>query len=167
MAVTVPDFIYERPPGSLTATLIEPDVVLFLRETEFGLRKYPVACPIELRIGTWEIEQVILVTLLLRLSRSDATTYEAWINVGDPLGVRMLQKLKPQPKVGVHFVTDKLARTLRVANPMRVSASGLVHVLRKHHAWTPDQFTAAQRRLSTLYPTAADLWWRCDDQTQV
>lgn len=163
MSVEVPDHVYELRPGALTAALIEPNVVLYLRETEFGLRQYPGNCPIEMLIGTWEIDEIVLVALLLRLARNDATTFEAWINVGDPLGVRMLQRLKPQPKVDVHLVTDCVARSFRVPNPMRVSASRLVHLLRKHHAWTPEQFTEAQRRLSTLFPKPCDLWWRCQE----
>jgi hypothetical protein len=161
MKTRVPPFIYDLKPGVLTAVIQDPNVVLYLREDEFGLRKYPPQCPVELEIGTWNVGDVVLVVLLLRLAHRDATTFEAWVNVGDPEGVRMLQTLKPQDKVDVHIVTDRLARSFRVPNPLRLSASALVHVLRQHNAWSPEEFVAAQRRLTQLFPTPRDLWWRC------
>lgn len=160
MTVKLPDSVLKLPRGALAATLIDPHVVLFLREEEWGLKKYPAHCPVEVRLGTWELEPVILVALLLRLARSDATTFETWINIGEPLGVRTLQHLERQATIDVHVVTDRIARSLRAAGTFRASASDLVRTIRAREAWTQAQFANAQKQLTKRYPTASALWWR-------
>lgn len=166
MGIEVPPSVLDKRPGTLVLITADPEVLLFLREDEWGLMKYPAKCPVELRMGTWDVDQVLLVVLLVRLARSDLTTYEAWINVGDPLGVRTLQCLAPQPKIDLHVVTDRIVRSLRVLNPLRLQASELIHTIRNRNAWTPEQFEAAQLRLSRLHPTPSALWWQCKPTEQ-
>jgi hypothetical protein len=44
MNLILPAFMFERPPGLLIPYARENTVALFIREDEFGLRKYPPQC---------------------------------------------------------------------------------------------------------------------------
>lgn len=162
MALRIPDGIRTLRPGRLVAAPIDTDVVLYLREEDWGMKKYPRLCPVELRLGTWEIDKVLAVVLLLRLARTDLTTFETWINAGDPNGVRALQCLAGQSNIDVHIVADKQTRSLRAANHLRIDASMIINTIRGRNAWSPEEFQRACARVSRLYPTPHALWWNLD-----
>lgn len=162
MRLKVPDEIKALPPGRLVALPVDTDVVLYLREEDFGMKRYPRQCPVELRLGTWQIDKVLAAVLLLRLARTDLTTFEFWLNAGEPTGVRTLQCLAAQAFVDVHVVADKEVRSLRVNNPLRVDASQIVNTIRGHNAWSLEDFQRACARISALYPTPHALWWNVE-----
>jgi hypothetical protein len=164
MNVKAPQRVLARPTGSIEVTVLEDAAVVWVREDVFGLRKYPPHCPIELRLGSWEMDGTLAVVLLVRLARLDATTFESWIDASMPEGVRILQCLASQSFVDVHFVTDSVARSLRATNEVRIAASARINVLRSRNTWTPEEFEKALLRVSKLYPTAKALWWACEDQ---
>ena len=163
MKLDVPKSILSLPPGRMVATPIDTNVVFYIREEDWGMRKYPRQCPVELQLGTWEIDNVCAAVLLVRLARSDATTFESWVNAGDPNGVRTLQCLASQARVEVHIVPDTDVRSLRVPNSLRVDASYLVNTIRSRDAWAPEAFQRACARVSQLYPTPHSLWWACQE----
>jgi hypothetical protein len=157
--VKIPADVFAKSPATLVIVSEPTEVTLFLCEDEWGLKKYPRDCPAELRLGSWEIDQVLLVGLLLRLARSDATTFDCWIDAGNPAGVRTLQNLAAQGCINVHVVTHEVARSLRLENPVREDAALLVNRLRSREAWSPEDFQHALARLNKLYPTPQALWW--------
>lgn len=161
MQLRVPDSVRSLAPGRLVAIPVDTDVVLYLREQDWGMKKYPRQCPVELRLGTWEIDDVLAVVLLLRLARTDLTTFECWINAGDPNGVRTLQCLAGQAQLDIHVVADKEVRSLRASNHMRVDASIIINNIRGRNAWSPEDFQRTCARVSSLYPTPHALWWNC------
>jgi len=156
---TVPASVRAINPVRLVAEIVDDRLLLFLREDEWGLRKYVGACPGELRLCVWDFEPVLAVVLLLRLARTDLTTFEYWIDAGSPAGVRILQGLAEQPRVDAHIVTAAVARSVRVQNTVRRAALDILDTIRQRRAWTPEDFAAARRRICQLYPTAAALWW--------
>jgi hypothetical protein len=166
MHVQVPPDVLSKPPGSLVATLIHGDVALFVRETEWSLKRYPPACPADLRLGSWEFDQVLLVVLVLRFARNDDTTFDFRIDVQTPLGVRILQGLASQSQVEVHLAADHAVRTLRVTNPLAIEAGCLVDKVRALEPWSAEDTERALTRLNQLYPTARDLWWACAPGTK-
>lgn len=166
MAVTIPPVVLDKPAGTFVATTVEGKVVLFLREDEWGLKKYPRECPVDLRMGSWQLERVLLVALVLRLAHGDATTFDHLINVGEPNGVRLVQNLALQTAFDVHVVTDRVVRTFRVANPTRFDAGYLVNDVRVREAWSDEEFRAAAARLNQLYPTPSALWEVCVKSAQ-
>lgn len=159
--VELPPAVRSKSPGSLVALVIHSQLELFLRETDWGLKRYPSACPAELRLGSWEIDNVVLVALILRLARSDASTFDCQIDVCTPAGTRVLQCLAGQNQVDVHLAGDQTIRTLRATNPAAVDASYLIDKVRSRTPWTPEELEHALGRLNTLYPTSRDLWWNC------
>jgi hypothetical protein len=159
MRVQVPPAILRESPGSLVATVVQGEVVLFLRETEWGLKRYPPACPVDLRLGSWEIEDVLLVSLIVRLARSDAATFDFQLDVRSPAGIRMLQCLAVQSQVDVHLACEQAVRTFRAANPAPLEAGFLVDKVRARAPWSAEEAERALARLNQLYPTARDLWW--------
>mgnify|MGYP001259403422 CR=1 FL=1 len=93
----IPAVVLSQPRGSLIAVLDGSDVALFLREDEWGMRKYPYReCPVELRLNTWEVDPVLLVVMMVRLDRNDGLTFDYLIDVGEPGGVRLVQNLPMQ-----------------------------------------------------------------------
>ncbi len=166
MAVTVPSTVLKKPAGTFVATTVEGKVVLFLRDDEWALKKYPRECMVDLRMGSWQFDQVLLVALVLRLAHSDATTFDHLIDVGEPNGVRLLQNLASQTALDVHVVTSRVARTFRVANPTRYDAGYLVNDVRARDAWSTEEFQGAAARLNQLYPTPSALWEKCAKPAQ-
>jgi hypothetical protein len=159
MRLRIPESIRTLSTGRLVAVPVETDVVFYLREDDFGMKKYPRNCPVEMRLGTWQIDKVLTAVLLVRLARTDLTTFEFWLNAGDPTGVRTLQCLAAQAQIDVHVVADKDIRSLRINNPIRVDASRMVNTIRGRNAWTEDDFQQACARVSQLYPTPHAMWW--------
>lgn len=148
----VPESVLFLLPGTLIALPIEDRAMLFLREDQWGLKKYADRCPAELRMCTWDIDAVLLIVFLLRLARTDLTTFEFWIDAGSPGGVRVLQDLAAQPRIDVHLVTDRIARSFRLRNVVRSHVQDLLNVVRSRNAWRPEQFDAVRARICQLYP---------------
>jgi hypothetical protein len=152
--------VLSQPRGSLVAVLDGSGVVLYLREDEWGLRKYPYReCPAELRLGTWEVDPVLLVALMVRLDRNDGLTFDYLINAGEPSGVRLVQNLNGQKYIELCLATDTVVRTFRIKNSFRDAAGQVVNNIRTRPAWSREEFQQASARLSQLYPTPHALWW--------
>lgn len=161
MQVAIPRNVLRRPVGTLTVAVPTSRAIFYVHEDDWGMRKYPRDCPAALRIGTWEVDRVLLVGMVLRLARSDLTTYDTWINIGDANGVRMMQSLTGQTQIDVHVVTDVVARSVRIANPVRFEAASIINTIRKREAWSDDEFQTALGRITQLYPTTPMLWQAC------
>ncbi len=166
MRLRIPDHVRQAAPGRLMAVAEDTDVVLYLRESELGMRNYPRRCPASLRVLTWDIDRVLVIVLLLRLNRNDATTFEVWIDAGEPEGVRMLQCLAAQGAIDVHILAEPTIRSLRLNNPLVIDAAQLVNDVRNREAWSDDEFEKVCRRIATLYPTASSLWWSAEHVEQ-
>jgi hypothetical protein len=158
MRVEVPPAVLSKPPGSLVAAVVQGALVLFLREAEWDLKRYPPACVVEMRLGWWKIGKVQLVSLIVRLAHNEATTFDCPLDVRNPAGVRMLQCLAAQSHVEVHLVGEKTVRTFRAANPSPVAVASLVDRFHSLQPWSEEDNQRALGRLNQLYPTAADLW---------
>ena len=163
MRTEVPPAVLQRPAGTLNAVVVPPDVVLFLREDSWALKKYGSDTKAELQLGVWEMEQVLLAMLIVRMARSDATTFDYHIDLGSAPGVRLMQCLAYQHQVDLHLVTNQVVRSWRIPNQSRAQAASLVDAVR-NRAWDSSQYHAALARLNQLYPTAHSLWWQCGKQ---
>ncbi len=159
MKITVPASVLDRPPGSLNTVADDHAVTLFLREDEWG-RRYSPGCAAELRLGRWEIDDVLLTTLLLRVARRDETTFECWINVATAVGLRIFQLLTKQDRLDIHVVTDRVLHSFTAANRLQEAAQRIVDEMRSRRTWSSDEFECALGRLSVLYPSPQALWWR-------
>lgn len=155
----IPDWVRALPAGRLIAHPVDNRVVLYLREEDFGMRRYPPKCPTELRLAVWEMDHILVIVLLLRLARTDLTTFECWIHAGEPRGVRTLQCLADQEQVDIQIVADREQRWLRAANRVRKEAAQLVETIRGRDAWEESDFQNACARVAKLYPTSHALWW--------
>ncbi len=155
----VPESVLKLPPGQMVVLPSEEGAVLYLREDDFGMRKYPQRCPFEMRLASWDIEGALAIVLLARIAASDATTYESWINAAHPAGVRTLQCLASQPYADLHIITSGIARSLRASNDAQMYPNILLNMIRTRPAWSPEHFDNVLRRITTLYPTPKTLWW--------
>jgi hypothetical protein len=141
--------------------LLQGDLVLFLRETEWGLMSYPPACHAELRLGSWELDNVLLAALVLRLARHEAATYDRSLDLQSPLGIRVLQGLSAQPQIDVYVTSDHAIRTFRITNQASIQAGQLLDQIQEREPWSAEDMERALGRLNQLYPTASDLWRGC------
>lgn len=160
----IPPVVFSGAPGALIVDATESAVTLFVREDEWGLKKYPRKCSAQCRLGHWEIDGVMVAALVVRIARVDTPTFEHWIDPGHALGVRTLQNLASQKTIDLHVVVDAVARSFRLPNPARVQAGHLVEVVRRRTAWAPENFQAALKRINTLFPTPNDLWHACGER---
>jgi hypothetical protein len=160
--VHIPSVVQSAPPGALVMTSVDADVVYFIREDEWGLKNYPRECPVEIRLGSWEVGAVLLIGIVVRLARADRTTFDCFVNIGSPTGVRTLQQLAVQPHIDVHIATDGgVVRSFRVANPLRLDAGYFVNTIRSRAAWSEEDFSAALARLNQLHPSPEAMWRAC------
>lgn len=159
MQTTVPNHVLKLAPGRMVIVPNEKEVVCYLRDDEFGMRRYPRHCTVELRLRIFEIEHVLATVMMVRVAKLDAVTFESWIDVSDPRGVRAVQCLAAQETLDVNIVAPTETRLLRTRNTLRAEASKLVEMVRQHNAWQTADFDRACRRVSQLYPTPTRLWW--------
>ncbi len=165
-SVEIPQPVLESPLGTLTAVAFSNDTVLFVREDDWGLKKYPLRdCPVDLRMGTWDMDGVLLVALVVRFARNDVTTADCCLNVAHAPAVRVLQCLAAQTQIDIHLVIENVARSFRIANPLRMDAGFLVNDIRTIVGWPPEQFNRAATRLNKLFPTPPALWRACEQQS--
>lgn len=162
MRPTVPPEVLELPTGAFLP-LSRGQVELFLRETPWGVARYPANCPVEVRLGMWDLEPAFIVLLLARFAHDDARTFDRRLDVENPFGVQMLRALDTQKAIDIHLVTDRVARSLRCANPLYGRLEKLIARVHSRPPPTREQADTAYRRFAALYPTAPLLWWNCPD----
>lgn len=155
----IPPHVLAAPPRTLHVVSTDSQAVFYIREDDFRMRVLPPIVPFEIRLGTWETDGVKVVVLLARLARSDALTFEQWLNIGEPIGVRTLQCLAAQSNVDYYVVGDNDLRYSHGRNTISPIANSIVNEIRSHAAWSRPDFDAACRRVNKLYPTASALWW--------
>jgi hypothetical protein len=158
MKQRIPDAVLRAPHHSLVLVPVDPAVHFYIRENDFTLASYPPRCTLEFALPIWDDRQVICVALLVRLAGRNASTFERWLNPGDPGGLRILQLLSGQANLDVVLISDRSRRSFRRRNTLAGRAAGLVASLRVRPSWTPEEFDCRRRRLDTLYPTSAALW---------
>lgn len=161
----MPPEVRAQAPPALMAISTRKEVTLFLREDAWNLKRYPRACPLELRLGTWEIDKVLLVALAVRVARIDLLCFDCWLDIGNANGVRIIQNLADQPRIDVYLVADDVARSFRVSNPAQLICAQLVDKIREREAWTPEEFQQAMARVNQLYPTPRAVWAACEPET--
>lgn len=161
--VEIPPEVRATGRPALAVVTTRTEVSFFLCQDEWLLKKYPRDCPLELRLGTWEIDDVLLVALLLRVARADETTFDCWVDAGNPNGLRIIQNLAAQNDVDLHLAADEVARSVRLPNTVRLDAMRFVEKVRVHSAWSTEDFARALARLNQLYPTPHGVWWACEE----
>lgn len=163
--VEIPDSVLKKPRGTLCPVQLGSEVIIFLREDDWGLRNYPLRdCAVDVRLGVWNVEGVMLAALVVRLARSDKTTFDHQFDLSEPESVRLLQCLAVQPHLDVHIITTGVSRTFRINNVIQFDASYIVDKVRSKRDWTPEVYRSAMNRLNTLYPTPSAMWRNCGDQ---
>lgn len=154
--------IYARPTGSFLPVEGASGYALFVRESDFGLMKYPRDATAELCLRVMDRRPVLLCAALIRLAKCDVTTFEYWINCGRPDGVRLIQFLSTARSLDLYLVTDKPKRSFRVSNTEQQLARRIEREVRSRNAWSDEAFKAALADVNRRYPTSAALWWEKD-----
>lgn len=160
MPAYAPRHVLAKSAGCMVVVGAKESLDLYVREDAWNMKRYPAHFPAELKLATWDDGQVMPAVVMLRLNQNDLTTFDTWINPGDPAGVRMLQSIGVNPTAVIHFVTDSIVRSMRVNNTMREKAEKLVQeIMLRGASWSPADFTTARERINKLYPTSSALWW--------
>lgn len=160
MGIRIPPVLRIKPTGCMAAVGDKNSLDLFVREEEWGMKKYPGRFPIELRLVTWDDERVLLIALLVRLNCNDHTTLDTWINAGEPAGVRLMQAICAHPTLNLHFVTQsEVLRSIRHSNTVQSAATEVLQSPTIRRTWSADDFKRARDQINVLYPTASALWW--------
>lgn len=155
---TVPQSVIDQPLRTLQLLALDSEVVVYLREADFRLRTMSRNCAAQVRLGAWDIGEVKVVVFALRLDHNDAMTFEYWLNVGEPAGVRVLQCLAAQKTIDVVVVGEEDTRFYRVPSTGAHIASRIVKQIRRQGAWSEAAFRQATTRVSQLYPSASAMW---------
>lgn len=123
-------------------TVIEQcELRFFVREDDLGMKKYPPRnCPIELRLNTWQRDEITLAVVLLRLAKRDIATFEYWIDPASAAGRETPNTIAEQKYIHVYLVTSVIARTLRTPNALASSARRVLGSIRQVDFWTPAQY---------------------------
>ncbi|MFH1745502.1 MAG: hypothetical protein ABIG44_00495 [Planctomycetota bacterium] len=153
-----PKRVTEAPPHSLCLVPTESAVEMYVREDEFIAARYPAQCTCEYQLPVWDEEGVMCMAFLLRLAGTNAGTFDSWINVAEPGGLRLAQLLSTQSNINTYLVTDRITRSFRHRNPLKGKAAGVVATIRTRVMWSADQFEALRQRLDQLYTSSAALW---------
>jgi hypothetical protein len=154
--------VARKAPGALVIEVNTDGVIeLYLRENEFGMRKYSRHISFDARLGVWERGSALLACFMIRIDRSDLTTFSYWVNPGDPAGVRFLKCLAPQHHFDLHFCLPDIARTIRFKNTLGKEAQELLFELQSRPNWSPEEYERERGRMDRLYPRASELWWEC------
>ncbi len=160
--MNVPPYVLARPPGTLLVQPAPGQTIFYVREDDFGLRKYPRNCDVEFLFGVfWETRKVCVVALLLRLAKNDNATFEHWINPADPAGVRLLLNLTKHRHLDVLVAADSQVRALRAPNRLAGLANELLAYIRERRDWSAEEFETERVRINTLFPTPFALWRHC------
>ncbi len=158
MNVNVPPSVLDAPTGTLVYTLVGAQLTFYVRVGLFDLSQYPRNTSVDFRLASWQIERVLPVAMILRLAHRDTTTFDAWIDIGTPVGLRVMQALSSQHHVDVHLVTTEIVRSFHTQNPARASATQLVRTTQAGDSWSRQEFQKALDRMNRLYPTPESLW---------
>lgn len=154
----VPQSVIDQPLRTLQLLALDSEVVVYLREADFRLRTMSRNCTAQIRLGAWDVDEVKVVVVALRLDHNDAMTFEYWLNVGEPAGVRILQCIANQKTIDVVVVGEVDTRFYRVPSSGARVASQIVKQIRRQGAWSESAFRQATTRISQLYPSAAPMW---------
>ena len=154
----VPDSVVQAPPHSLQLVAGDSAVDFYVREDEFMHAKYPQQCSLEFALPTWDNGQVIGVAVLVQLAGRNASTFDRWLNVAKPDGLRILQLLASQSTLDLFLVSDRVFRSFSQRNVLSGQAAGIVATLRLRASWSDVDFETWRKRLDTLYPTSDALW---------
>ncbi len=165
MHLQPPKEAFDLAPGRLLPAIQDDTLVLYLREDLWGLKKYAPSCPLEIRLLTWDIDDVLVAVLLARLGRNDLTTYEAWLDLTIAEHVRFVQYLSVQNRVDLYLLVQRVERSFRYRNELLLDASQVLNTAHAHPQWSREQFEKAQLRISQLFPLAKDLWWSTESPT--
>jgi len=161
------DYLMSRPPGCAVTAMTPDGVVLLVREDVEGLRAYPSQCAVEVRLAAREIDDVLIIAFMCRLSGRDAGTFETWINPADPYQAQILASLAEQPDIDVHIHIDdsRPARSLRSPNHLRRGAIAIIEALADRQAWPMQAFDRAKAAWQREHPTVQALWASLDSPT--
>lgn len=155
--------ILELPPGSLIVSHENDAARVYIREDPVRYSRYPRHCAAQLRIMTWDCQPVLLAALLVRLGRSNVTTFHRWLNASDNADLRILQAFADQPRIDIELLTEGAARLFTISNTARVVCRDTLEQIRRRRTWTPEQFGMACAAVDRLYPTAHAAWWAHGD----
>lgn len=161
--IQVPKVVWERRPGSMVVVPYDSIITMWVREDEWGLRRYSRRFPVQVQMGAWDIDGILLIVMLARFGDQNSTTFEYWVDACTMEGLAILQHLVPQHHIDLFIVTDRIVRSFRVRNPWRIIASDLIREIRGRRTWTGNDYSRTQAGLSKLFPTPDSLWRRIQE----
>ncbi|RMF71134.1 MAG: hypothetical protein D6744_18405 [Planctomycetota bacterium] len=162
--LTPPKSFESVPTGGAMTALEEQGAALYVRLADVEFHRLPRLCLLDLRLGAWLFDEMIVTAFMLRVEKQIDLTYRVWLNGANPTHVGVLKNLSRQRDVRAHLIAPCGQRTLRTRNSVSVRAARIVAALLQRRTWSDDEFEQAAERLDSLYPTSSRLWMAIRDE---
>jgi|GEM_PF-2607951 len=137
------------------------EVLWMLRTTTAKISSLPADCPVELRAGSFLVNDVCLIPVLLCLDKTETEEgiFETWINVNQ-MGENPLTFLAIQPRIVIQLLGDsgQVEKILQISNPLKALSKTLLAELGSNCDWTLSKFEAARETSFKRFPSVVDLW---------
>lgn len=131
----------------------------YLSMPAFLIAKLPRVAPVETRLASWQIHQMLVPAFLVRINKNNQLIFETWIDAGAPDGICALKALAHQKSLQLHLVDQNIERKIRAQNEHLAEAAGIVKRLQTWRDWGGMQLALAKRELHRMYPARRDLWF--------
>ena len=158
------EVLRDMPPGSVVyANYLDENAdekpMLCIKDYKPYIDNLPYRVPVELRMGLFEIKDVLLIPLLVCLNRDHQYMYETWINIKTSEGIKFLQTLSESSEIMLSFYDEntKSTRHKRTAHDATQIKRIMQHAIPKK-SWMLDEFDDAREEIYEQYPTPHELW---------
>lgn len=146
-------------PGTLYVGVDRTQIELVVREDGFRIGRYPRQCAVDMKLAAWTRDSVLPAALLVRLGKSNLTTFHRWINAVQNGDLRILQALTRADTLEVRLIWEAGERVFPWRNALQQAACTLISRVQEMRPWTPENFERERRLIDHELPTAHAAWW--------
>lgn len=154
-------------PGTFYVGVAGTQIELVVREDGVRIERYPRQCAVDMKLAVWLCESVLPVALLVRLGKSNLTTFHRWINATQSGDLRILQALTRMDTLEVRLIWEAGERVFPWRNGLQHAARTLISRVQGVRPWTAADFERERRRIDHELPTAHAAWWAVVENPQL
>lgn len=153
--------LYMNPRDLMTG---KEETIFYIREAAEIFKKIPKSPDIYTVGAAFEIEDVVVSVIYLKIDRIDECLYEMFVNyyVSDGDGERAMYNLSVQDKIKLCFMTDNpdVERIIEIENGFKSYAKQIKEGAQKYYpGWSMQAFNRAKIKIIQEYP-GRSLWNR-------
>jgi hypothetical protein len=136
------------------------EVAILIKEETKYITRYPNKLDIELRLGMFRIDNVMVVPVMLLINNDYEMLYESYFNYYAEGNKRMLNLLQSQDDLHLLFFDEQneKARAVKFKNTIKDEIKEINMRLSSTKSWSMNEFDIAKEKSYELYPTPEYLW---------